>query len=416
MKIKYLQIVVLSLITTQIFAQISLDGEFRPRTEFRNGYQNLNPSNADAALFTSQRTRLNTKFEADKYSFFVSLQDIRVWGDVSQLNTSDKNSVAIHEAWGLINFDNISLKAGRQEIIYDDHRIFGDVGWTQQARSHDALLLKFGKTFKLDIGFAFNQNGEANEGNFYTVSNNYKAIQYAWYHKQWNNLAASFLFLNNGLQYIDNANATNNDTRYSQTLGTHLKYKFSEALNSTANVYYQKGKDVVNRDLNAFLVGLDLNYKTASILNLGLGFEVQSGNAYNGNISENKAFTPFYGTNHKFNGYMDYFYVGNHINSTGLVDIYAKIGAKLNDKSNITLTTHNFKSYAEIANGVKKQLGIELDLVYNYSYTKEISISAGYSQMFEDEGLQVLRNNFDGNTNNWAWVMLILKPTLFSSK
>ena len=33
---------------------------------------------------------------------------------------------------------------------------------------------------------------------------------------------------------------------------------------------------------------------------------------------ENNSFTPFYGTNHKFNGHMDYFYVGNHIGNVGL--------------------------------------------------------------------------------------------------
>ena len=143
---KKILLAVLGLVATQTFAQFTLDGEFRPRTEFRNGYKTLNPSNTDAALFTSQRTRLNTKFEAEKYSFFVSIQDVRTWGDVPQLNVSDKNGLAIHEAWGLVNFNGMTLKAGRQEIVYDDSRMFGNVGWAQQGRSHDALLIKFGKT------------------------------------------------------------------------------------------------------------------------------------------------------------------------------------------------------------------------------------------------------------------------------
>lgn len=413
---KKILLLVFGLIVTQTFAQFTLDGEFRPRTEFRNGYKTLNPSNIDPAFSTSQRTRLNTKFEAEKYTLFVSIQDVRVWGDVPQLNVADNNGLALHQAWGLVNFNKVTLKAGRQEIIYDDSRMFGNVGWAQQGRSHDALLLKFGKTYKLDLGFAFNQNSETLAGTTYTVPNNYKALQYAWFNKQWDNFAASFLFLNNGLQYIDIADIENNEVRYSQTIGTHLKYKFSDALNTTANLYYQGGKDVVDRDLSAFLVGLDLNYKASSIWSLGLGFEIQSGNAYDEDFSENKAFNPFYGTNHKFNGFMDYFYVGNHINSTGLIDIFAKVNAKLNDKSSLGLWIHNFTSYAEIANGVEKQLGTEVDLQYNYSFTKDVAIGAGYSQMFATEGMEVLKNNLDGNINNWAWVMLTINPTIFTSK
>ena len=130
MKTKFL-ILIIGLISVQTFAQLTLSGEFRPRTEFRNGYKTLNPSDVDPALFTSQRLRLNTKYATEKYTFFVSLQDVRVWGDVKQLNTADNNGLALHEAWGLVNFDGVSLKAGRQETVYDDSRMFGNVGWAQ---------------------------------------------------------------------------------------------------------------------------------------------------------------------------------------------------------------------------------------------------------------------------------------------
>lgn len=415
MKTKHLLLLIVVLVSSKMLAQFTLSGEFRPRTEFRNGFKTLRPNDADPALFTSQRVRLNTKFATETYTFYVSIQDIRVWGDVAQLNVADKNGLAIHEAWGLINFEGMSLKAGRQEIVYDDHRMFGNVGWAQQARSHDALLLSFGKSFKLDVGLAFNQDGEAIFDNTYTTAGSYKAMQYAWFNKKWDNFALSLLFLNNGLQYIDGADSANNEIRYSQTLGSHLKYKITDNLNAVANLYYQGGKDVAKRDVNAFLVGLDLGYKATDTWSFGLGFEMQSGNDFDGDASENKAFSPFYGTNHKFNGFMDYFYVGNHFNSTGLIDVFGKISANLSGKSNLSLFIHNFTSYAEVANGVDKQLGTELDLVYGYKFSKDISIAAGYSQMFASEGMEYLKNNFDGNSNNWAWLMLTIKPTLFSN-
>jgi len=413
MKIKNLFVAILTLVAIQSFAQLTISGELRPRAEYRNGYKNLTPNDVDAALFVSQRTRLNTKFISEDYTFFVSLQDVRVWGDVKQLNTSDNNGIAIHEAWGKIKFNpNFAVKLGRQEIIYDDSRMFGNVGWAQQARSHDAVIFKFGnENYKLDLGFAYNQNGEALFENLYTVEGNYKAMQYAWYHKEWSDFKASFLVLNNGLQNIDD-----DEIRYSQTYGTHLKYKATDALSFNANAYLQSGKDVADNDLSAYLIGLDLGYKASAKLNLGLGFEIQSGNDNASIGDENNAFTPFYGTNHKFNGFMDYFYVGNHANNVGLVDIYAKISTKLGEKSSLTAFVHNFSAQAEIAQDADKQLGTEIDLVYTHKLNKDVTIGAGYSQMLASEGLEAIKNNFSGNGNNWAWLMVTIKPTLFTSK
>ena len=413
MKLRKLLLAALVALTAQSYAQLTISGELRPRAEHRKGYKALTPDDTDAALFISQRTRINTAFKTADYSFFVSLQDVRVWGDVKQLNTSDKNGLALHQAWAKVKFSpEFAVKLGRQEIVYDDSRIFGNVGWAQQGRSHDAAIFKFGnENYKLDFGFAYNQDKEALFGNIYTVAGNYKAMQYAWYHKDWSNLKASFLFLNNGLQDV-----ANEELRYSQTLGTHLKFKAADAVNVSANAYLQTGKDVADRDLSAYLLGLDLAFKAGSGFNVGLGFEMQSGNDYNGDASENKAFTPFYGTNHKFNGFMDYFYVGNHANSVGLIDIYAKLSTKLNEKSTLTGFLHSFSAQGEIADNIDKKLGTEIDLVYSYKLNKDVSIGAGYSQMFAAEGLETLRGNTDDNGNNWAWLMVTIKPTLFTSK
>lgn len=413
MKFKHLFNVVLLLVTIQSYAQFTVSGELRPRAEYRNGYKTLTADGSDAALFVSQRTRLSTQYVLEDYTFFISFQDVRVWGDVPQLNTADKNGLSLHEAWGKVKFSpNFAVKLGRQEINYDDQRIFGNVGWTQQGRSHDIAIFKLeNENYKFDLGVAYNQDAENLFGNTYTTTGNYKAMQYAWFHKDWNKFNASFLILNNGLQ-----NVVEDEIRYSQTFGSHLKYKASDALNFNANIYIQSGKDIQDNDLSAYLIGLDLGHKASSKVDLGLGFEVQSGNdnALIGN--KNKAFNPFYGTNHKFNGFMDYFYVGNHANSVGLVDIYAKVGTKIGNKSSLTATVHNFSAQAEIASNVDKQLGTEVDIVYSHKFNGDVNIEAGYSQMFASEGLKVVKNNFDDNVNNWAWLMITIKPTLINSK
>ncbi|WP_425658888.1 alginate export family protein [Tenacibaculum ascidiaceicola] len=410
MKASKIIIALLFFATATTFAQLTIDAELRPRAEYRHGFKTLFPDNANPALFVSQRTRLNTTYKTEKLNFYVSFQDVRVWGDVPQLNTADNSGLSVHQAWAEILLDpNFSVKLGRQEVIYDDSRIFGNVGWAQQARSHDMAMLKYKKdSFKFDVGLAFNQSKENLTGTNLTTPNTYKAMQYAWLHKDWSNFSGSFLFLNNGMQ-------SPNGLKYSQTIGTHLTAK-KDKFTIAANLYYQFGNDVLDRDLNAYLLGLEAMFKASEKAKIGLGVELQSGNDYNTPANENNAFTPFYGTNHKFNGFMDYFYVGNHINSVGLLDLYAKANFKLNSKSGLTAFVHNFSASADINNSVSNQLGTEVDIVYGYKFTKDIGFKAGYSHLFPSEGMEVLKGNSDGNTNNWAWVMVTIKPTLFTSK
>ncbi len=398
-------------VSTFSYAQLKVNAELRPRFEYRHGYKTLFPENIDPAAFVSQRTRLNTSFKIEKLDFYLSIQDIRVWGDVAQLNNTDNNGFSLHESWAKIGLsDHTFLKVGRQEIIYDDSRFFGNVNWAQQGRSHDVAILKFKKdNFKLDIGVAFNQDEEAlTETTLNT--NTYKSFQYLWLHKDWEYFSGSFLFLNNGLQFIDDTNTDNNETRYSQTLGYHLKYN-KEKFDLTGNLYYQFGNDILDNKLNAFLLGLEADYQMSNKTKLNLGIELQRGND-NGTITNgnNNAFTPLYGTNHKFNGFMDYFFVGNHANNIGLLDIHAKVNFKLHEKSNLHFALHNFSAAAEFTN---KLLGNELDIVYSHKLQKYVSLKAGYSHLFVSEGIEFLKGNTDGNTNNWGWVMLTVKPTLF---
>jgi hypothetical protein len=43
-----------------------------------------------------------------------------------------------------------------------------------------------------------------------------------------------------------------------------------------------------------------------------------------------------------------------------------------------------------------------------------VEVQAGYSQFFPTIGTETLKNNFDGNTNCWAWLMVTIDPVLFT--
>lgn len=414
--------IIFSIVLTALFAlplfaqQVDLSAELRPRYENKQGYQTILKLGEKGASFISQRTRLNLNYQQDNFKVRISLQNVRVWGDVGTLSSQDKSS-SFHEAWAEFSVaDYFDLKLGRQEIIYDDSRIFGNVGWAQQARSHDAIIAKF-KTSdngKLDIGFALNNDSQAGIKSIYSNVAGYKTFQYLWYHTKMNNFGITILALNNGIEHLDVNNEA--DISYSQTFGPRITYKKNN-LSFNAAAYLQTGK-VVTTPISASYYAANVNFKTTSEFNLGFGFEYLSGKDTNDASTDLKSFNPIFGTNHKFNGWMDYFYVGNHINSVGLIDINAVV-SYTKDKFSAKLVPHIFKSAADIYNGATKMesnLGTEIDFTIGYKVAKNIQFNAGYSQMFGTTSLEQLKGGVSTKSNSWTWFMLTFKPTFYSSK
>lgn len=416
MKKFFFSILFVALTVTTITAQqFKLSAELRPRFENRHGYKTILEEGVDGANFISQRSRLNFNFSHEKVRVGVVLQNVRVWGDVSTL-AADDNNFAFHEAWAeALLSDNFSLKLGRQEIIYDDSRIFGNVGWAQQARSHDAMLAKFkiSENSKLDLGFALNANGETLIDELYAI-NQYKTFQYAWFNTKINSIGLSLLALNNGVEYLNNAEQ---EVDYSQTLGGRLVYNTGN-LGFNFSGYLQTGK-LNGNDVSANYLAGNVSYKLNTNFSIGAGAEYLSGKDMNDTSSDVKSFVPLYGTNHKFNGWMDYFYVGNHIGSVGLVDINAVL-AYNKDKFSAKLIPHFFSAAADIYDGTNKldnKLGTEIDFTVGYKIANNITLSAGYSKMFAEESLEYIKEATNPTDNNsWGWVMFTFKPTLFTTK
>src|SRR5256712_10056585 len=143
--------------------QLTIGGEARIRYEILNNTSlNSNNSNESAA---SHRIRVNVGYDlTPDVSFFVQIQDARIWGSEgstpgavagTNINTSsgiasvasangDTTGVDLHQGYILLKnvlVSGLSVKAGRQEIIFGDHRLFGNFGWSQVGNSFDAVRL-----------------------------------------------------------------------------------------------------------------------------------------------------------------------------------------------------------------------------------------------------------------------------------
>ena len=399
--IKYAVFLTACIIITQTLkAQFSLTGEFRPRTEFSHGYKNLAYENQYWSTITTQRSRLNFVFQNEVLRTKLVLQDVRQWGSQPQLITNEDYATSIHEAWAEVFFTPVfSLQAGRQELNYDDHRIFGNVGWAQQARSHDIALLKYEKNFKIHFGIAHHETSDLTN-NIYDGPDAYKDLQFLWFNKTWEKNSLSLLLLNNGVPVIENSNQV---TKYSQTMGGRYSKGF-EKWSLASNLYWQTGKHANGKEINALNFLAEISLKNKFIA----GYEYLSGNSYD-KTEKVYAFTPLYGTNHKFNGFMDYFYVGNHINSVGLNDIYLKYDWS-KEQFVFNADLHYFASAGKIAKDSENYFGTELDLTFSYKIHEAVSISAGWSILFAAESMELLKGGDYKTGNHWAYIMLSVTP------
>ncbi len=406
------------------------------RGEYRRGYQALADTNQKPAAFIGQRTRLTYKMTSDKFDIVISAQDIRIWGQTSQLSLDTATRLSLAEGYGAIKFDKINnLKIGRQIISYDEDRIIGSLDWAFQARRHDLVLFehKNDSILTFHIGAAWNQKSDYYNTTVYGVPKNYKTLQYLWLFRQMKTWNISWLFLNNGTQHSKTISGKKYYyDRYSQTFGLNTNIKV-EKISLNAFAYYQMGYDagILNASgdtkyISAYDLGFNFNYKAIDWLNISVGGEYLSGTSQNPQKqNQSRSFNPFYGTNHRFNGYMDYFYVGNHINSVGLVDTYLKLNFG-KGKWNYFVNVHNFQAAEDIKDvknstpnkfvSMDKQLGQEVDLSFLYKISDGVSIQAGYSQMFGTESMVAIRGGKTSETSNWAYIIFHFRPGVMFPK
>jgi hypothetical protein len=399
--------------------EFSSDIQIRPRYEYTNGFGTLLTPTTSHTSFIGQRSRVNFNYNDSKLKIKLSLQNVHTWGDAATTTPTSKNGFATFEAWAEYRFDaKWSTKIGRQSLSYDNQRIIGGLDWANQGRSFDAALIKFkGKKDQLDLGFALNANTEGKVAPAIPHTTDvFKDMQYAWYHTSIKKLEVSFLALNIGKEYVKAPAEIG--TSYMQTLGTYANYKGGK-LAIDFSLYGQTGK-TGNNTVSALEAAVNLGYAFTPKFKATLGYEFLSGKDQGSTSTVVKSFAPLFGTNHAFNGFMDYFYVGNHANSVGLNDISLKFDFPIK-KVNLSIAPHFFSAPNKIfLAGVEQDsyLGTEIDLTAVYKLYKDITLIAGYSQMFASDSMVVLKGGtgLNDTANNWAYLMVNINPQIFSTK
>ncbi len=341
--------------------------QVRPRVEAHTGKDG---AAGGETLFVTQRSRLGLDAEAGDVFGRVSVQDVRLWGtESSTIGDYVADAMDFHEAYlGWKASDALTIKAGRQEITFNEHRLVGSVNWTSQARSFDALKFSFAKD-KLSADLAAVVMGE-NSSDLYEDDN-------------------VSVFVRAGLKpgetsVIDLISITDKQTdMLRETVGVYAKGG-KGILSGRVEGYAQVGSSG-DDDIMAWMVAAQgtIAPEVAMKPKVTLWYDLLSGDddASDGTQS---AFNTLYATNHKFYGHMDVmaFRLGAMADGRGLHDAALKLAAKPHDKLSVNLDAHVYAAAA----GDDGLIGEELNLWLGVPIAKHLKLAAGGAGLMYADG------------------------------
>jgi len=440
--------------TVPALAEVKFGGEYRLRAENWNetDFWDQGASNSDDDVaYYGQRVRLTgVATPTDDTTIKITIQDTRTWGETGAVSLTDAgcsstvtdsggdthtdtsacNTVDLHESFLQINkfFGTpISLKVGRQELVYGDQRLIGHTGWSNNGRSFDALKLMYSNdtvnvdAFTSKIDENNSSAGKAdNDKDFYGIYATIKSIP--------NNTldVYALLYRDGGAASVSGEIAT--DLR---TYGVRLAGK-AAGIDYTAEVPFQTGEADCGMaslcDIDALAYAIKVGY---AIPNNSLGLRVGAEYDYasgDDDATDNdiETFTQLYPTNHDKYGFMDQ--QGWRNMKAWNLNVSAKPTAKLGvrlDYCSFAVAEEADDWYSaagvggnatgtSVRNGCTTcddQMGTEIDLTVNYKYSDVVGIQAGVSRFMAGSGLEDrLQANVSATADtedmDWAFVQL----------
>ena len=382
---------------------LTLDGQLRPRFIAHTGLD-FRGKRSPVREFVTQRARIGaTMAHETGPALTLRLQDVRTWGEeTNTLGDFDANGFDAHEAFAVIPMlDGLSLKIGRQEIIMDNHRLVGNVGWTQRGRSFDGARVTYAaKPVSVDVFYAKVREADENpEGTFLVPEGD--DLDFAGVHAGFT-IADSHtiapMFLVNAIHFADHVR---------ETAGLNASGKVG-GFAYTGEFYYQFGH-VGDETVSAFLGAARAGYTfdVAVKPHLTAWGEVLSGDG-----TPEGTFDTMYATNHKFYGEMDYFLnIPLHTATLGLVDLGGRAGFRPVQKVGVHVDAHHFRSVESDGAG-NNTFGTELDLKVVVDVMTAVQTRVLYGMFFAGEAMRTARpavGDGDLNPEAFGYVTLDVK-------
>lgn len=427
---------------TLVAQEFSLNAEFRPRGEYRSGYKAPLSETDDPAFVVFERIRLGATYKSRLINARITLQDARVFGQETQQQVpTGKNleapATTLYEGWAELVFPRgFSFRIGRQALKYDDQRLLSASNWSNTGNAFDlALLLYKNKDFQANLGYAYNNNQkDPLAGNYEYGTAFYKTMGLLWLSQQIKDSGVKITAIGiaEGFQKTETAEKENEDgtTEEIKTYKNHYRFTYGGnadfqktdfPLSLHVTAYGQSGKTKKGGQvLSAYLFAFKAGYAIVPSLNVCLGADLYSGTGMT--ARDNHTFEALYGSNHAFNGAMDYWCM-NTLPKGGLLNLTFAATCKIK-KVNLCASFHHFNLQKDMEYR-EKNLGQELDLDVTYRFCSFAVIQGGWSTYFSSDLTNLVRGvtgveNATRNTptrfKQWAYLSLCVTPTLFTFK
>jgi hypothetical protein len=339
-------------------------------------YKNRDDATSPAKQF-SLRTRIGYRTgNFHQFSLYAQFHNLtNAWeefrhadgGEADRDLIADPDGNRLYKAYlDYSGLPQTTVRLGRQEIILDDARLLGNIGWRLNGQSFDAVTVtnKSIADLTLFAGYVNQVNTIAlthvDLDHFYLINAQYAGVK--------NHKLSVY-------GYLLDTESTADSARDCATYGVRVVGKpgmFNYALDYTLQTDFADGEDHDADMLNLYAGA------TVAPIDFGVGYSYISGQD-----GDDRPFDTLYSTAHKFNGFADLFLSTNGGSLTpGLQDYYAKVattflGVKL------SVIYHYFDSYED--DQFDGTYGDEVDVVVVKPISDNLKLLVKYANFMQDD-------------------------------
>jgi hypothetical protein len=293
--------------------------------------------------------------------------------------------------FGLNKGADITIRVGRQEMLYGKERLVSPLNWANVRRTFDGgWIIIQSKNWKA-TGFwttpvrvkKYEANDHSNTGEFFGIYAT-GAIPCSSHH-------ADLYWLGRTRDFATFNTKSGREERH--TLGMRVWGNlYCDRFSYDLEGAYQFG-DLGSYDIQAFMIATEAVYQLSSCPakpRFGVGFDYASGDNIK-NESKSKTFSHLFPLGHSFLGYIDV------IGRQNILDYHTWLTCYPVEKMESTAHFHHFmrassndalyNASADVlfaaGAGSAKTIGSELDLTCNYKFTRHLQAELGYCHFFK---------------------------------
>lgn len=380
-----------------------------PSIELRLGYEHSSTDDQNSPA-EALNLRFRLGYRTANYldtNVFVQFHSLSNWvenfrfpggGDAGHDVIADPDGERIHQ--GYLEYHGLTdttLRLGRQEILLDDVRLIGNIGWRQNGQSFDGVLLTNNSAEDLTLKLAV--IGQTNTPLLTHEDLDHLILLNAHYSYQEGHHIALYSYLLDTEKSTDNSrDSATYGTRLNGSCGNRMNYDISYTIQGD----YGHGKVHDGEMIKAFLgTSFDL-------FSVGVGY-----NRISGQDGQDAPFDTLFSTAHKYNGWADQFTATNGGSLVGgLEDAYVQVGTEFLGAA-ILIRYHIFDTVESTFIGSDAttdtddnhggEYGDEIDVDITRKITDELTAQITYAFYNEtDEERNGVRNRTTDEEIFWA--------------